>query len=122
MNGITAVEEKKEMAKYIDADKVLKLIEDSLSEYSGVYSSDMLNMWGLFSNILHEQPAADVVKRVHRGRRPSDDLVEVVRCHQCKYHTTDDECTHPNWDSDELTISPKALDMNYCSHGVRKDG
>lgn len=52
----------------------------------------------------------------------TNDIEKVVRCYQCKYHTTDDECTHPHWDKDELIICSKALDMDYCSYGEKKDG
>lgn len=42
-----------------------------------------------------------------------------VKCHQCIYHTNDDECTHPHWQGDSM--HPVAMESDYCSYGERKD-
>lgn len=42
--------------RLIDADEIKKIISKSLSEYSGEYSTDMINMWGLFTQIIDEAP------------------------------------------------------------------
>lgn len=38
--------------KLIDADALIKWIDDSVSQYGYTYSTDMLNMWGLFKDYL----------------------------------------------------------------------
>ena len=92
------------MTKYINVDKLLKLIEDSLSEYSGVYSSDMLNMWGLFTHILNEQP--------------TEHVIEIVRCGDCRYNDLAGKDSvnvlcrkfYGSWQADD-----------YCSYWEKKD-
>ena len=41
----------------ISRKEVLKRIEESVAKYSGQYSTDMLNMWGLFSQMITELPS-----------------------------------------------------------------
>ena len=38
--------------RLIDADALIKWIDDSVSQYGNTYSTDMLNMWGLFKDYL----------------------------------------------------------------------
>lgn len=38
--------------RLIDADALIKWIDDSVSQYGHIYSTDMLNMWGLFKDYL----------------------------------------------------------------------
>ena len=52
---------------------------------------------------------------------PTIDAVEVVRCKDCKWHTSDDECTSPHWDCEESIIYPQAYEFDYCSYGERED-
>lgn len=42
-----------------------------------------------------------------------------IKCHQCIYHTNDDECTHPHWQNDSM--HPTAMEFDYCSYGKKKD-
>ena len=89
--------------KYIDADKFWnRLISVSENDWVGFDTID---------EILSEMSSVDVV--------------EVVRCCDCIYHTGDDECTNGRWDNwtnSEYEIYPEALEMDYCSYGVRKNG
>ena len=41
----------------ISRKEVLRLIEESVAKYCGQYSTDMLNMWGLFSQMITELPS-----------------------------------------------------------------
>ena len=47
--------------------------------------------------------------------------VEVVRCEYCIYHTALGECTHKQWDSDEMTTFHVVDGDDFCSYGERKD-
>lgn len=42
--------------RLIDADKLIKWADDSVSQYGGTYSTDMLNMFGLFKHIIDNAP------------------------------------------------------------------
>ena len=61
------------MAKYIDDDKAIEIVSKWLGQVFGVYSTD--NSIGVFRR-LRKLPAADVV--------------EVVRCKECKHREYDD--------------------------------
>lgn len=47
---------------------------------------------------------------------PAADVVEVVRCKDCKYNVGAKKCLHP----DSFFAVPK--DDDFCSYGERKDG
>ena len=82
------------MKKYIDADRLLM----EAKALSGPMTGDGWDNWGVFA-LIERQPAADVV--------------EVVRCKDCK-HFEQAECP---WD--ELFV----INVNgYCSKGQRKEG
>lgn len=72
------------------------------------------------------QNVLDWYKNSHTKETHDTDIVKVIRCKDCIYHTEDDECTNGRWNNwsnsyyDELY--PEALEMDYCSYGVRKDG
>lgn len=42
---------------------------------------------------------------------------EIIRCKKCRWHTSDDECTHPHWDAEELIMYHSAFENDYCSYG-----
>ena len=51
---------------------------------------------------------------------PSADVVEVVRCRDCKYWRSDGECImHSNY---ALNLIYGVDENDYCSYGERKDG
>lgn len=41
-----------------------KVIEDSVSQYGGQYSADMLNMWALFSHIVNDAPTVEFPEQI----------------------------------------------------------
>lgn len=100
-----AVMGKGKMAKkYIDANKFWnRLISVSENDWVGFDTID---------EILSEMASVDVV--------------EVVRCKDCIYHTGDDECTNGRWDNwgdnSDYELYPEALEMDYCSYGERRNG
>lgn len=52
--------------------------------------------------------------------QPDVDVVEVVRCKDCKhYHNT--QCFHPSY-GDDCAINTERAENDYCSYGKRKDG
>ena len=54
------------MAEYISRDAIDKWIVDSLAQYGNRYTTDQLNMFGLFRTVINDHslfPAADVVER-----------------------------------------------------------
>lgn len=66
------------MNKYIEAEELKTFMRTMLT------GNDLYTPNGI-DEFVDRLPAADVVERVYRGRRPSDDLVKVVRCKDCKY-------------------------------------
>ena len=60
------------------------------------------------------------------SNQAEENVVEVVRCCDCIYHTGDDDCTNGHWNnwsnSDYDENYPEALETDYCSHGVRRNG
>ena len=95
------------MAKYIDAERFVEYFGDWYTE-----EGTELGYVGPIKDLVFRMPAADVI--------------EIIRCKDCIYHTGDDECTNGRWNNwsnsyyDELY--PEALEMDYCSYGVRKNG
>ena len=61
----------------------------------------------------------------HLKTIPTADVVEVVRCRDCKFATEywhgdfDCYCPHAPWPSDEYAIPCKSDD--FCSYGERRD-
>lgn len=47
---------------------------------------------------------------------PSADVVQVVRCKDCKYNATTHKCLNP----DSFFLIPK--DDDFCSYGERREG
>ena len=45
--------------------------------------------------------------------------IGICFCRGCKYHTSDDECTNPHWDSGQ-DLYPKAMEYDFCSYGERE--
>lgn len=82
------------MARYIDADKLFRYVDEQthLSK-------------GKLQNYIRENHTADVV--------------EVVRCEKCKYHTSIGTCDCPQWLFDDVRIDVKPTD--FCSYGERKE-
>lgn len=83
------------MSRYIDADAI---------RYHDM--SDGQGMWYVWRDEIHDMPTADVV--------------EVVRCKDCRYWQEYQEGHYPNelcpWDKNETTDED-----DYCSFGERKE-
>ncbi len=88
MKTAIAMREDKMANEYIDLEKAKRLLH---IEYA--YAAEKL---------LDEVPVADVV--------------EVVRCKDCKYNVGTKKCLNP----DSFFAVPK--DDDFCSYGERKDG
>lgn len=105
------VAEKEELAKQRVIDTPSRLPNGDVNPYAIRYAAQ-LDERTTFKFMLADAPAADVI--------------EIIRCKDCIYHTGDDECTNGRWNNwsnsyyDELY--PEALEMDYCSYGVRKNG
>lgn len=87
--------------RLIDADEIKKIISKSVSEYSGEYTTDMINMWGLFTQIIDNAPTVipedfmnSYEEGYERGRkefeRPTGkwiwDGYQSLYCTACKEH------------------------------------
>ena len=99
------------MSKYIEAEAAIKILRGALSHEEDANDAE---------SIIRSMPAADVVKRVYRGRRPSDDLVEVVRCRECKHYHTGMFCEkwadlHPHAEEYPMVGSD-----GYCHYGEKR--
>jgi len=81
------------MAKYVDADKMLKEYEH------GIYDTTDL------AEMLYYMPAADVV--------------EVVRCKDCRYVFKEDEYSY--WCNGFTSPMRLVTPETFCSHGRRKN-
>lgn len=95
---IIAVTGREKMPKYIDADRLIRRLEKSTYR-AKTKIIDMIN----------EQVAADVV--------------EVVRCKDCKYQDKgENDCEAWNLCDYRPRLHVPTEDDHYCSCGERKDG
>lgn len=87
------------MARYIDADKFIK---DLQSEYHGMISDESLKIY----------------KIIHRlDNEPTADVVEVVRCKECKYWIN----KHGGFCQASNALSEVNNENNdFCSYGERR--
>lgn len=102
------------MSRYIDAEKLLKV---SFKNPIGLTA---------FQGIIKRQPTADVVpmefheKCMELEILKRENMVEVVRCKDCKYWQEYQEGHYPNelcpWDKNETTDED-----DYCSYGERRE-
>ena len=89
---------------YIEREAALRAIADV--QYM-MYSDD---------DCADEYAAVNVVFNVV-GTVPTADVVEVVRCRECKYYAAANrQCDHP----DGLYLTRAAGDDSYCSYGERR--
>lgn len=92
--------------RYIDADKIVLTAER-----------------GIVTNGLIFIPMCDVRQSIEKT--PTADVVEVVRCKDCKYADEWDgkkfecRCPYTPWATDEYAIVCEPT--HYCSHGERKE-
>lgn len=79
--------------KYIEADALIKSLATET---------------GCMDRVFHAMDVADMVKNF-----PAADVVEVVRCKDCKWLFSDEKCP--------LRTYWTHKDNDYCSYGERKD-
>ena len=106
------------MARYIDADLLLKDINKSVvfSVRNGTNSPELRGAKKILDQIIKHKSTADVV--------------EVVRCKDCKhretfecpmYHEEDIEWDDDGYTECETIIHDMTTDDAFCSYGERKD-
>lgn len=94
------------MSRYIDKDKALEFVLNNTPHING-------------------ETTMECVERAIR-EIPTADVVEVVRCRDCKFATEychgdyECRCPHTPWASDEYAIPCNAND--FCSYGERREG
>lgn len=88
------------MPRYIDANKI---------KLTGLTFED-INNEVYFS-------LTDVRKAIEQT--PTADVVEVVRCKDCKFHLAN-SCFNRQWDLESSTEVPMVCDCDFCSYGERK--
>ena len=92
------------MSEYIDRGELLNIINKNVAE-------------------AHNERCAQLLEAILSA--PTADVVEVVRCKDCKFATEychgdfDCQCPHTPWASDEYTIPCKAND--FCTYGERRE-
>lgn len=91
------------MSRWIDVDALIEFIEN---RYEITWESDSYE-GGI------KDACTDILKAIDDA--PS---IDFVQCKDCKWHTSDDGCTSPHWDSGQ-DLYPKAMDYDFCSHGER---
>ena len=100
------------MAEYKDAEPLKKQIADFKRSVNAVkpinsdYLTGYISALSVVEGAIAEQPAADVV--------------EVVRCKDCKYRKTEDCAMFYECDCGEEHTWEN--DNDFCSYGERKDG
>ena len=93
----------------IDADKLIEQIKK-------IYCEGCDNYNGMRCKAC---PNDDEIRDIDSA--PTIDAVSVVRCKDCKWHTSDDECISPKWDFEERVVYPTTYSYDFCSYGERKD-
>ena len=93
------------MGRYIDTEEVKRLIVETGNRHSR--NGEDIQTCG--------SVCADLIISVYR--LPAADVVEVVRCKDCKYWHSDALCC-----SREIHYIVNAEVNDYCSYGERKDG
>ena len=93
------------MAEYIEREAFIKRLENEADK-----SSDIINLLILngIANIVRDENIA-----------PAADVVEVVRCSECKYFGKELKQGKHSCLNYQL---PYCLENDYCSYGEQKDG
>lgn len=93
------------MARYIDADKAIELIKN----YGKGAISDGLTTLDAVDDIVYLAKGVDLI--------PTADVVEVVRCKDCKHFGKD--MGYGKHDCKKYEM-PYCLENDFCSYGERK--
>ena len=91
------------MSRYIDADKLINDLDYDVSCYPGGNDKSYIQVCD-FKSMIHGQPTADVV--------------EVVRCKDCKGYNTHDCAEGFGWCE---AFGLGKTDDQFCSYGERAD-
>jgi len=125
--------------RLIDADKIIKWADDSVAQYGGTYSTDMLNMFGLFKHIIDNAPTVEptfgVFKSIccedcDKNARPQGEWIfermkgrtysDFVFCSECQKPNGFYETNFcPNCGAE---MKRKPRDCEHCKHYVERDG
>lgn len=98
------------MSKYIDAEKLKRSIEAQCRVLRAIGIDELTEMTDVLS--------AGFIQEIENA--PAEDVVEVVRCRDCKYLDYVDE--HEKWCMGRGNPATMVKDDEYCSCGERKDG
>ena len=92
--------------RLINADEIIKWADDSVEQYGRTYTTDMLNMFGLFKHVIDNAPTVNIqqfgkndeyyivnkagIKELVNRERPqgrwvSDANKTFITCNQCNY-------------------------------------
>ena len=89
------------MSRYIDLDALLKSINKNVAE-------------------AHNERCAQLLEAISNA--PTVDVVEVVRCKDCKHCTLTEEGEHAHDDIVcDYFMTDGMLDNDYCSYGERRE-
>lgn len=109
------------MARYKDVDGYRKLFDEEYKKTRKLISEGETHLDNLAEGFSEASRVID--------RMPTADVVEVVRCKDCKHRGTDD-CPmyheeYIEWDDDgclerDIIIHDATEDNSFCSHGERK--
>lgn len=90
------------MARYIDADKIHQLVNET-------FKDDVPYEWAWTLTAIDNRPTADVV--------------EVVRCKDCKYYCFSDRRNPnaPKWCGASREYNEYPEPNDFCSYGERED-
>ena len=89
------------MTRYIDADALIKGIDIKLEITGRDEANKVANAF------------CEIISRIKNT--PTADVVEVVRCGECKYMQADGKCDA----FADFSVRPSASD--YCSYGIRRE-
>lgn len=98
------------MIRYIDAEKLKRSIEAQCRVLRAIGIDELTEMTDVLS--------AGFIQEIENA--PTEDVVEVVRCRDCKRseHWYGDKRRCFLWHEDGIDV----FETGYCSYGERKDG
>lgn len=99
------------MAEYIDREKLTKHIEDEIEAFGNPSESQKPLAYGGVLALRYCKSVAVTL--------PTADVVEVVRCKDCKYYDNE-QCYHRRHDHHGQSVYQEEDD--FCSYGEKMDG
>lgn len=98
------------MTEYIEREAVLKIIDDNCPKDKGGYNTEEEIGAGVACCYIRK-----AVENI-----PTDDVVEVVRCKDCRFYESNC-CFNRQWDMESSTEIPLVRETDFCSYGERKE-